>query len=227
MQKINDEEGDAFPFEKARIIAGIWQLSFALFNVVLTVCSEIELAMADRILAQGQENFPRWLHVLMPKVHESAHVFMTFIRRKSWHSVEKEASAVTVISGRGPCRPSVPVSALFCIPCSPRMTSVYRQCAAREAFTANDVSARSAPQVTAGGELNVAGYTSLLCSLVGTGIRSAHLKPAHRTRGQNVQSHGDHPDKYMHLGLKGTTHVLCLYRAASGHLQSGTGTHRM
>ena len=46
--KINDEEGDAFPFEKARIIA------------------EIELTMADTLL-QNKECFPKWLHVLRPK----------------------------------------------------------------------------------------------------------------------------------------------------------------
>eukprot|EP00043_Microstomoeca_roanoka_P008232 m.79420 g.79420 ORF g.79420 m.79420 type:complete len:1567 (-) comp14156_c1_seq5:209-4909(-) len=48
MQKINDEEGDAFPFEKARIIA------------------EIELSMGEDVLS-NRSYFPRWLHMLTPK----------------------------------------------------------------------------------------------------------------------------------------------------------------
>eukprot|EP00049_Salpingoeca_infusionum_P007130 m.116055 g.116055 ORF g.116055 m.116055 type:complete len:594 (-) comp13589_c0_seq2:1508-3289(-) len=48
MQKINDEEGDAFPFEKARII------------------SELEMTMHPSLL-KDQTLFPRFLHVLSPK----------------------------------------------------------------------------------------------------------------------------------------------------------------
>eukprot|EP00730_Choanoeca_flexa_P003264 TRINITY_DN11346_c0_g1_i2.p1 TRINITY_DN11346_c0_g1~~TRINITY_DN11346_c0_g1_i2.p1 ORF type:complete len:820 (+),score=150.12 TRINITY_DN11346_c0_g1_i2:141-2462(+) len=52
MQRINDDEGDAFPFEQARIIA------------------EIELTMSDTELAEVAY-FPRWLHVLKPKGGET------------------------------------------------------------------------------------------------------------------------------------------------------------
>eukprot|EP00051_Salpingoeca_urceolata_P020402 m.305850 g.305850 ORF g.305850 m.305850 type:complete len:1526 (-) comp19613_c0_seq7:81-4658(-) len=48
MQKINDEEGDAFPFEKARVIA------------------ELELCHAEDLLTDPS-NFPRWLHVYSAK----------------------------------------------------------------------------------------------------------------------------------------------------------------
>eukprot|EP00050_Salpingoeca_kvevrii_P003178 m.216393 g.216393 ORF g.216393 m.216393 type:complete len:98 (+) comp10784_c0_seq3:3956-4249(+) len=49
MQKINGEEGDAFPFEKARIIA------------------EIELSMTPEQL-QDETLFPKWIHIMSPKV---------------------------------------------------------------------------------------------------------------------------------------------------------------
>eukprot|EP00055_Hartaetosiga_balthica_P013124 m.65999 g.65999 ORF g.65999 m.65999 type:complete len:1782 (+) comp8174_c0_seq1:61-5406(+) len=48
MQKINDEEGDAFPFEKARIIA------------------EIELVMGKELFMRA-DTFPKWLHLLVLK----------------------------------------------------------------------------------------------------------------------------------------------------------------
>lgn len=48
MARINQEEGDAFPYEKARIIA------------------ELEQSMSQEELGR-KDYFPKWLHVLMAK----------------------------------------------------------------------------------------------------------------------------------------------------------------
>eukprot|EP00054_Salpingoeca_dolichothecata_P006867 m.287751 g.287751 ORF g.287751 m.287751 type:complete len:152 (+) comp167200_c0_seq1:112-567(+) len=80
MQKINDEEGDAFPYEKARVIA------------------EMELTM--KFLEYDIPRlFPKWLHVMIPKgasTRESGvwHGTVQAIRSENQALVRKSHKAV-------------------------------------------------------------------------------------------------------------------------------------
>jgi len=68
MQRINDDEGDAFPFEQARIIAGgVASIRGVSRPSQAFMHAEIELTMPDEEL-RTEAYFPKWLHVLKPKV---------------------------------------------------------------------------------------------------------------------------------------------------------------
>ena len=100
MQAISDEEGDAFPYEKAHIIAGMEKKMssrflctkkkkegriggktedgfffveshyISLLSLFFFFLSEIELSMSTEDL-KNPKFFPKYLHVLMPKVWAS------------------------------------------------------------------------------------------------------------------------------------------------------------